>query len=124
TSPLTDLAVAVDGRSLATSHSDHFLRVWDTAGSRVAQTFLAPRSDDVGLTATAFSPDGKWLAAVGGDGALRVWELASAQDVLTRGGSGKAMTAVRFSPDAALIAPAGGGGGVALCSPAGRDAPL
>jgi hypothetical protein len=114
-SPLTDLAVSSDGRVLATSHADHFVRVWDPPRFRIEQTFLTPRVEDHGVRAAAFSPDGRWLAGAGGDGMLRVWELATGEEVLMRGG-GTALASVRFAPGGALIATASEGS-VLLWSP-------
>jgi WD40 repeat protein len=66
------LAVTRDGRWLAASGGDNYVRIYDTARRA---TRLALKMDGSESRVVAFSPDGTKLATVGGDNRLYVWSL-------------------------------------------------
>ncbi len=84
----TDLAFSPDGTTIATTHADGTVRVWDAVSG--IQRLVLPGHNGPAW-AVAFSPDGSMLASSGGDGIVRVWALATddliaiAEDRLTRG---------------------------------------
>lgn len=67
------LALAPDGRRLATSASDMTIRVWDTA---TGDGVLTLRGELHHRSPLAFSPDGRGVASVGTDVGLRLWTAA------------------------------------------------
>ncbi len=66
------LAVTREGRWLAASGGDNYVRIYDTARRA---TRLALKMDGSESRVVAFSPDGTKLATVGGDNRLYVWSL-------------------------------------------------
>src|SRR6202041_2773769 len=67
---LITVAVAPDGRTLASGYGTGVIRLWSLpAGEEVRGLYHRG-----GVTALAFSPDGKRLASLGGDGSVRVWD--------------------------------------------------
>src|SRR5262249_52530997 len=66
------LAVTRDGRWLAASGGDNYVRLYDVARRT---TRLALQMDGNESRVVAFSPDGTRLAAVGGDNRLYIWAL-------------------------------------------------
>ena len=84
----TDLAFSPDGATIATTHVDGTVRVWDAESD--VQRLVLPGHEGP-ATAVAFSPDGSMLVSSGADGIVRVWALdlddliRIANDRLTRG---------------------------------------
>src|SRR5262245_57061161 len=68
------LAVSRDGRWLATSGGDSYVRVYDIAAKRSWRALPMDVTFD-GPRAVAFSPDGSKLAALGSDSRVYVWSL-------------------------------------------------
>jgi WD40 repeat protein len=66
-----DIAVSADGRRLAVSCTDKFIRIWDLTTFQLQQEIASEETRGL-----VFSPDGKSLAAV--QGSLILWELESA----------------------------------------------
>jgi RNA polymerase sigma factor (sigma-70 family) len=96
------LALAPDGRTLATSADRHGIRIWDAAGKELRK--VAPEQLFYSL---AFAPDGKLLASGGQDRAgyqrLQIWNVATSQEV----GSAKGLerfSGLAFSPDGRWVA--------------------
>jgi WD40 repeat protein len=78
---VTTLAVAPDGRTVATATSDR-LRLYDAERGVCLPDGEIP-IPGIPLRALAFTPDGKCLAGGGGgDNAVRVWTLATGRPVL------------------------------------------
>jgi WD40 repeat protein len=67
------VAFSTDGRLLATTREDGFVRLWDIATGAELRQVGGP---DDPLTNVAFSPDGRTLAATGFDADIRLWTLA------------------------------------------------
>jgi len=63
-----------DGRYIAASHSDGFVRIWD---ARVGQLMRRVKAHANGAYDVAFMPDGKGLISGGNDGNMRYWDLKS-----------------------------------------------
>ncbi|MET0923309.1 MAG: TIR domain-containing protein [Xanthobacteraceae bacterium] len=68
------LAVSRDGRWLATSGGDSYVRVYDIARKRTWRALPMDMTTD-GPRAVVFSPDGSKLAALGSENRVYVWSL-------------------------------------------------
>jgi RNA polymerase sigma factor (sigma-70 family) len=71
------LAVAPDGRTLATVRRDHFIQLWDLA---TGKQLLRRTGYDISVDSLAFSPDGKLLATGHQDSAILLWDVAAAYE--------------------------------------------
>jgi len=72
------LAVAPDGRWLASAGGDGTVRIWDPV-TGTAGHLLTGHTDPV--VALAVAPDGRWLASAGGDGTVRIWDPATGEAI-------------------------------------------
>ena len=71
-------AFSQDGKYLATTGQDRFVRVWDAA---TGQLRTAPFRHDYNVLAVALSQDGTYLATVDNQSVVRVWLAATGQPV-------------------------------------------
>jgi len=78
TDPVVALAVAPDGRWLASAGGDGTVRIWDPV-TGTAGHLLTGHTDPV--VALAVAPDGRWLASAGGDGTVRIWDPATGEAI-------------------------------------------
>jgi RNA polymerase sigma factor (sigma-70 family) len=75
------VAVASDGKLVATCFSQAEVQLWDSTGAKVKTIPLGKGNGSVG--ALAFTPDSKHLAVAGTNGAIRFWDLQAEQFVRT-----------------------------------------
>jgi RNA polymerase sigma factor (sigma-70 family) len=112
--PYLCLALAPDGKTLATQDPDGAVRLWDAAtGKELRQitrgsvVFSGPgKGEDqqtrgVGFT---FSPDGKTLAARGPDRAIHLWETATGKEIRKLTADPEDSHPLAFSPDGKILA--------------------
>jgi hypothetical protein len=71
------LAVAPDGRTLATVRKDQTIQLWDLA---TGKELLRRPGHDTPVDCLAFSPDGKRLATGHFDSQILVWDVAAAYE--------------------------------------------
>jgi WD40 repeat protein/DNA-binding SARP family transcriptional activator len=97
------LAIAPDGRLLASGNDQGEITVWDAVSGQSVSCLYTPNA--VSLNSVAFSPDGTELAAGSADHHLMLWSVAdnTAQPRLLEGHTA-GITSVAFSPDGRLLA--------------------
>jgi hypothetical protein len=83
---VTALAVARDGRSLATASARGAVSLWEVSTGRERHRFVGHEND---ISEVAFSPGDKYLASLGADAPIFVWDI--------EGRDGKPPSAVAFS---------------------------
>ena len=95
------LAVAPDGRTIATAGDDPVVHLWDAATGRLRRTLqgLSPS-----VRSLAFNRDGTRLASGGSDGRIAVWDVATGERRSTFEGLSARAAAVAFSPDDSMLA--------------------
>lgn len=90
-----DVKFSPDGKTLAVSSEEHYIRLWDLENKRYLKP-LEGHSDAV--WSVSFSPDGKTLASCDGNGSIRLWELETYESRELE--SHKLRTrSIAFSPD-------------------------
>jgi WD40 repeat protein len=104
------LAVAPDGRLIATGSEKNTVKLW-TPDGRETRTLRGPgeatEADGHSVHAIAFSRDGRKLAVGGYDDGIPIFDPASGQKLLRLAGHQGTVLAIKFSPDDRLIATAG-----------------
>jgi WD40 repeat protein len=100
--PITALAVAANGRVLATSHLGGSLWLRDAAGKLGSECQGTP-----GLIQPIVAPDGRLVAAVGREVAIRLWDGTTGRPRLPLAGHRGGTLAAGFSPDGKRLATGG-----------------
>jgi WD40 repeat protein/tRNA A-37 threonylcarbamoyl transferase component Bud32 len=102
--PVTALAFAPDGKSLASAGRDGLLKVWDMPAGRLLWGHQAHAD---ALTGLAFAPDGKSLASAAGGQTVKLWDARGGRQVgtLPAGGTSR-VGRIAFSPDGRSLAAA------------------
>src|SRR5262249_1006100 len=93
TGPISSVAYAPDGKTLASGSADRTVRVWDVGTAKELHRFEGHHGP------VAYSRDGKRLAFVTEGNACRLVETVTGKDRLHRSGHLGAITALSFSPD-------------------------
>ncbi|MEO1090949.1 MAG: serine/threonine-protein kinase [Pseudomonadota bacterium] len=95
----TGVAVAPDGRQLATSGADGVLRIWSVESGELVRAIDA---DDNVLWAVAFGPGGL-LAAASSDEVVSIWKASTGDEIAALGGHFGGATDVAFLDDGSTI---------------------
>jgi WD40 repeat protein len=99
------VAYSADGRLLATTSADHFVRVWDATSSRMMWALLGA---EVGfMRDAAFSPDGTKLAAVADDANVYVFDVSAGKLMHLFDNTLMASFALAFTKDSKHLAVGG-----------------
>jgi WD40 repeat protein len=94
------IAVANDGRTIATAGFDHCARLWTKDGKPLGALTL-PWGNVLGV---AFSPDNRLVATGSSDCLVRLWDRATQKLLATGVGHDKQVFTVAFSPDGCTLA--------------------
>src|SRR5262249_13673522 len=101
---LNPLAIALDGKTLATAQ-ERTVRLWDLTTGRQRAIL---RGHDGDKLCAAFSPDGKLLATGEGDhdrpGTVRLWDAVTSEQLASLTRQTGRVESVAFSPDGKLLA--------------------
>jgi RNA polymerase sigma factor (sigma-70 family) len=95
------VAVAPDGKVIATAGWDGVIRLWDPATGTERRRLAG---HDFGVFSVAFSPDSRALASGGRDRTIRVWAVATGKELRRLAGHEGPVNFVAFSPDGKMIA--------------------
>ncbi|PMB51174.1 hypothetical protein CEN39_16580 [Fischerella thermalis CCMEE 5201] len=89
-------AFSPDGKTLATTHTDGYLLLWDVASTHLVMSYQGHSGIVWGV---AFSPDGCRLATAGEDCTIKLWDVTTGQCLRTIQGHTGGVRTVVFTPD-------------------------
>lgn len=90
------LALAPDGKTLATAHEDCKINLWDSQNGKLKATLAEHKRR---VFSVAFSPDNKSLASASDDNTVRLWDVLTGKEIDTFTGHTNGVKSVAFSPD-------------------------
>ncbi len=95
------LALSPDGKTVASTHDDSTVRLWDIASSTEIVTFKEHKER---VNTIAFSIDSKILVSGSNDNTIILWDVANKRRETTLTGHNSSVRAVTFSPDGKILA--------------------
>ncbi|KAA6213902.1 hypothetical protein CP973_32525 [Streptomyces albofaciens JCM 4342] len=104
--PIFAAAFSPDGKTLATSGTDHDILLWDVPGRRQAGTLRGHASS---VTSLAFSRDGT-LASGGDDDTVRLWDVAARSTTAVLTGHTGGVLSLSYWPDGRALVSGGADG--------------
>ncbi|XP_036018565.1 WD repeat-containing protein 38 isoform X1 [Mus musculus] len=99
--PVKSCCFSPDGRLIASSSSDHSIRLWDVARSKCLHVLKGHQRS---VETVSFSPDSKQLASGGWDKRAIVWEVQSGRRVHLLVGHCDSIQSSDFSPTSDSLA--------------------
>jgi WD40 repeat protein len=118
--PVAAVAVAPDGKALASADEAGTIKLWDAGSGLIRATLTGHKG---AVHALAFAPKGGVLASAGADGSVRLWDadtgakgdyVPDAQALQTLAGHKGAVQALAFAPDGKALVSGGADGAVKL----------
>ncbi|MEU7156821.1 nSTAND1 domain-containing NTPase [Streptomyces chrestomyceticus] len=94
--PVFAAAFADDGKTLATSGTDHDILLWDVPGRRLAGTL---RGHSSSVASLAFSPDSRFLASGGDDDTVRLWDVGARSTTAVLSGHSGSVLSLSYWPN-------------------------
>lgn len=99
--PITAIAIAPGGKSVASVSEDAFLKIWQTEDGSLKHRI---RVSDGKVLTVAFSPDGRTIATGDENGRIRLWDADRGRETIAfPAGHERAVTALTFSPDSRTL---------------------
>ncbi len=89
-----DMALAADGKTLATAGGDKFVRLWDVATGAESAKLEAHTTQVLSL---AFNPDSTQLVTGGADRSLKVWDVKTRENTIALASKTTAFNALTWS---------------------------
>lgn len=102
--PLSCVAVAPDGKTLAVGDWEGHVHLWALAKGLKPRQLPSPPAHEDNVAALVFSPDGRRLATAGWDGHIHVWDVAAGRAYLILDGHRDEVACLAFSPDGKRLA--------------------
>lgn len=100
TSGNASMALAPNGRSLATGSRDGSITIWDMNTGQVLDVLEGHRDSISGL---AYSPDGRLVASASWDKVVRIWDISTGEPLARLVGHTDLVIVVQFAPDGQLL---------------------
>jgi WD40 repeat protein len=104
---LSAVALAPDGKTIATGGEDQVVRLLDATTGKVQRELAG---HDGWVTDLAFSPDGKMLVSASADRTVRIWSIPEGRPIRTIAAHESHVNAIAISRDAALFVSGGSDG--------------
>jgi len=95
--PIAAVALAPDGKTLATVGTDETVTLWDPAGKQPSRTLKTHHGDRI--VSLAFAPDSQTLATASFDKTIKLHNIASGAEMATLEGHTAGVRGVAFSAD-------------------------
>ncbi|HKX27545.1 MAG TPA: hypothetical protein VJ302_07630 [Blastocatellia bacterium] len=94
------VAVSPNGKTLASTHNDSTIRLWEVGTGRLIRSFVGHTGH---VPVVVFSPDGTVLAGASPDQTLKLWNVESGKFIRAFTGHRDSVTSVAFSPNGKLL---------------------
>jgi WD40 repeat protein len=95
------VAIAPDGKTLASASSDRTIKIWNIVTGEELHTL---KGHHEGVVKVAFSHDGKIVASGSNDRTIKFWDIATGEEIRTLKGHSDGVTDIAFSPDKKTLA--------------------
>ncbi|MFQ4146142.1 eIF2A-related protein [Chlorogloeopsis sp. ULAP02] len=95
-----DAAFSPDGKTIATTHTDGYIRLWDVVSSQPLMTYQGHLGIVWGVV---FSPDGRMLATGGEDRSVKIWDIKTGQCLKTLFGHSDGVRTVIYTQNGAKL---------------------
>lgn len=100
TSGNASMAIAPDGKSLATGSQDGSIKVWDMTTGQILSELTG---HEASISSLSYSPDGRLIASASWDGSVALWDLRRSIKVMTLTGHTDSVIGAQFTPDGGFL---------------------